>query len=480
MKRVIIWICTLCAVMALCGTAVAGESAVISNPDPAQRLNLRKKPSEDAVSLGKYYNGVVAYVYGVQNGWAEVEIQCRRGYVKNEYLEYGSYWGAIWEEKSAVPTMKVNTSSLHLRKDTSQKSEIIETYPRGTKVQVIGVGSVWHHVIAPAPNGKHFVGYMMAEYLSEDVEDENIYIPEGGSVNAVIVNPDPTDRLNLRVAPSEDAISLGKYYNGVVAFVRGVEDGWAEVSIQGRTGHVKNKYLVYGEYPGPVWMPESAVPTMTVASETLHLREDTSTRSRIIETYAHGTEIQVLGVGTVWHHVLAPAPNGSAYVGYMKAEYLEGDVSFHKYEENGQEYAIVANPDPVDRLNLREKPSENAVSLGKFYNWTPVRVLEKRADGWCRVEIGEEGFGVAKGYMKTEYLAFGDEMERIASGIEIYEVTQDAVIEEEAGGADECVQAMKRGEVLYVLGDISEEYCFVMTRSITGYFPRWALSEEAI
>lgn len=35
------------------------ETAVVSNPNPQDRLNLREQPSEAAASLGKYYNGVV-------------------------------------------------------------------------------------------------------------------------------------------------------------------------------------------------------------------------------------------------------------------------------------------------------------------------------------------------------------------------------------------------------------------------------------
>ena len=297
---------------------------------------------------------------------------------------------------------------------------------------------------------------------------------------AKVANPDPTDRLNLRTKPTEEAITLGKYYNGVVVIVQNVKNGWAKVDVQGREGYMKNEFLSYDVDYGAIDEKTSAVPTMTVNVPTLNLREDTSTTSKIIKTYPAGTQVQVIGVGTVWHHVFAPGDNGGNFVGYMKAEYLDGDVSFHKYEETEAVRAIVANPDPNDRLNLRAAPSEEAVSLGKFYNWTPVNVLEKRADGWCRVEIGEEGCGKASGYMKTAYLAFGAEMDLVDSGIEIHEVAHDAVIEEVPGGADECVRAMKKGEVLYVLGDIGEEYCFVMTRSLTGYFPRWALSKDAI
>jgi len=34
------------------------HSALIANPDPRDRLNLREKPIMTAKSLGKYYNGI--------------------------------------------------------------------------------------------------------------------------------------------------------------------------------------------------------------------------------------------------------------------------------------------------------------------------------------------------------------------------------------------------------------------------------------
>ena len=69
-------------------------------------------------------------------------------------------------------------------------------------------------------------------------------------------------------------------------------------------------------------------------------------------------------------------------------------------------YAMVRNPNPADRLHLREKPSRGAHSYGKFYNRTPVRVLE-RGDTWTKVRIGG-GENSLTGYMMTEFLVFGE------------------------------------------------------------------------
>ena len=73
-------------------------------------------------------------------------------------------------------------------------------------------------------------------------------------------------------------------------------------------------------------------------------------------------------------------------------------------------WAVVNNPDPADRLHLRVSPERGAASLGKFYNGTPVRVLEERED-WVQVEIGLDGN--LTGWMMKKYLAFGEAMDQV-------------------------------------------------------------------
>lgn len=74
------------------------------------------------------------------------------------------------------------------------------------------------------------------------------------------------------------------------------------------------------------------------------------------------------------------------------------------------EWAVVNNPDPADRLHLRTEPKRDAKSLGKFYNRTPVKVLQTKGD-WCKVQIGADGY--LTGWMMKKYLAFGDQMDAV-------------------------------------------------------------------
>ena len=76
---------------------------------------------------------------------------------------------------------------------------------------------------------------------------------------------------------------------------------------------------------------------------------------------------------------------------------------------NREDWAVVNNPNPEDRLYLRPKAGERDASLGKFYNGTPVRVLETKKD-WCRVKIGANG---PEGWMMKKFLAFGEQMNSV-------------------------------------------------------------------
>ncbi len=71
------------------------------------------------------------------------------------------------------------------------------------------------------------------------------------------------------------------------------------------------------------------------------------------------------------------------------------------------EYAAVKNPDPAERLNLRERATTASASLGQYWSGTVVRVLSREGE-WAKVEVGS-GDGSLTGYMKDEFLYFPDE-----------------------------------------------------------------------
>lgn len=126
-----------------------------------------------------------------------------------------------------------------------------------------------------------------------------------------------------------------------------------------------------------------------------------------IYSTADGNE-SMFSLGKNW--VSGEVPNG---YGNCFGTHPWGDITIidwnslpHSLEEalsllDTSDWAVVNNPNPDDRLHLRAKPERNAESFGKYYNGTPVRILEKRG-AWVHVDV----FGV-QGWMMQKYLAFG-------------------------------------------------------------------------
>ena len=88
---------------------------------------------------------------------------------------------------------------------------------------------------------------------------------------------------------------------------------------------------------------------------------------------------------------------------------------------NQNNWAVVCNPNPEDRLYLRPEAGNRDKSLGKFYNGTPVKVLETESE-WCHVKIGLDG---PEGWMMKKYLVFGDQMNSVEIAFPVKELKEE-------------------------------------------------------
>ena len=133
-------------------------------------------------------------------------------------------------------------------------------------------------------------------------------------------------------------------------------------------------------------------------------------------------------------------------------------------------WAVVNNPDSKDRLHLRTAPKKGADSLGKFYNGTPVQVIEELGD-WCHVRIGLDGH--LEGYMMTRYLAFDTKMDKVVC------VYPDKVIREEYqytplfSDATLSRKAEQVSNEYWLVGVVEDELYIILTETgETGYAPQ--------
>lgn len=399
-------------------------TAVVSNPNPQDRLNLRERPAETATSLGKYYNGVVVQVdQALQNGWAHVTIGngegIAQGYMATQYLAFGQ---AAQTVVSAMPQYQSTSSQWSLRAlPNDSGTELPIRYASGMQIELLGFTDEWWHVRVG-----DYTGYI--RHNPAAFKQLSGYYYDGYRIG-IVNNANPSDRLNLRMQPNTGATSLGKYYNGcVVALLSDQSNGWIRVRIGNLEGYMQTRYLLLNAGINSV---ASAMPTVTIrnSSDTgLNLRENPSKNSTALGLYPNGTSVQVLGLSENWYHVQVDGKTGfmissgfsdrlsysssssSSSAGNSSKENADwnGPTGTHKTAEwplaIDDYLAVVNNPKSTDRLHLRASASEKAASLGKYYNGVRV-IVDGPVDGeWTKVIVGN-----LKGYMKTEYLVISGE-----------------------------------------------------------------------
>ena len=123
---------------------------------------------------------------------------------------------------------------------------------------------------------------------------------------ALVDNPDPKDRLHLRVNPSRDSKSLGKYYSGTPVIVLRVQGDWAEVTVidtgWGQSGWMMKKYLDFSDHLviDPNIMPDWYFKT----GAQLYAMPDKKAYHR---TVSNSYDWKVIGIiGEDWLHVWNP------------------------------------------------------------------------------------------------------------------------------------------------------------------------------
>ena len=246
----------LFVIFAVVALAIAGDYAiaVVNNPNPSDRLNLRASPRKDSESLGRYYTGVLVEVTRqIDTAWLEVSVYGRKGYMEAKYLticglQSGLDQSIIDRIGSAKPKAAVGgqrpQDGLHLRDRPSDKGNSYGKFYNGTAIEILGVieDGAWYHVYLPDTQQ---YGFMLGKYVQISGGDAGGAQTTGtGGVYAIVNNPNASDRLNLRIRASATATSLGKYFNGTTVEILSDNGTWCQVKVDGKTGYMQNAYLL--------------------------------------------------------------------------------------------------------------------------------------------------------------------------------------------------------------------------------------------
>ena len=200
-------------------------------------VNLRTGPSTSYSVIGVIPNGTTITLYGLANGWHEVEYNGKRGFVSGSYVEItyssDSSGGDGSEENSEPIGMGITTGNVNFRTGPSTSSPKITQLPRGTYVTLYSLNNGWYEA---EYNGMR--GYLYAAYVRiESVPEQNDGTPPSPAMGVT------TGRLNFRTSASMEAEIIELLPSGTVMSVLGECQEWYYVYCNGLTGYVNKAYM---------------------------------------------------------------------------------------------------------------------------------------------------------------------------------------------------------------------------------------------
>ena len=321
---------TLFAAFALADAdSSAQERMVVVNPDVSDRLNLRSAASKDSASLGKFYTGTVVTVDRESaGGWTAVCVGGLHGYMDASYLEPYPYFNGklqTYQDQLPVVTFLKAANGLALPKSGST---LVSPMGVGNRARLLGVNPSGWCLVESAESDVPFWVKSAVLDPSPSFSSTDLTAQYPQKSLRIVVNPDVTDRLNLRQEADGRSPSVGKYYTGAVVHVQSSADGWSYVNVGTESGYMKNDFLTaYAEDAFARYA--SMRPQCQVANRQgtgLSFRSDPSSGQNIMLTIPNGKFVTVLGI----------TANGFAYVeyagdlGYVRGDKLKPAITFAK------------------------------------------------------------------------------------------------------------------------------------------------------
>lgn len=194
-----------------------------------------------------------------------------------------------------------------------------------------------------------------ADEEDADAEDESEEDEEAPEDYGSLVIARVRDWVNVRSGPSTDTEIVGKLYNNSVGELIRREGDWYYIASGTVTGYVSADYCVSGE-EAEALIDEVSIQIATVNTQTLKLRAEGSTESRVLQLLPYGDQLDVLESdhGDGWIKV-----NVNGTQGYVSADYVTVSISFVSAESKEEEAARLAE-ERASRAEAERRAAELA------------------------------------------------------------------------------------------------------------------------
>ena len=226
----------------LTGTTATDVALGTGTVKCSSSVNFRSAPNTSSTSYGELKNGTKVNVVGVSSGWYKVTYNGKTGYIHPDYITLASSSAGTAIAPSNTVTSTTGTagtvkcsSSVNLRSEANTSSSILAELKNGTAVTVVSTANGWCKVTC---SGK--TGYIKQDYVSTTGSASNNTSASTGSAASVKCS----STVNFRSAASTSSTILGELKNGTAVTVLSTSNGWSKVSYAGKTGYIKQDYLV--------------------------------------------------------------------------------------------------------------------------------------------------------------------------------------------------------------------------------------------
>ena len=134
--------------------------------------------------------------------------------------------------------------------------------------------------------------------------------------------------------------------------------------------------------------------------------------------------------------------------------------------ETAQHIPAIIDGGNADRVHLRAKPIIQSESLGLYFSGTEVSCESDPEQEWTKVIIGSQ-----EGYIKSEYLRWGDDRRNVQSRQPRGIVKASDWVNMRSAPTNEAQSKMKiyEGDTVSVLGETSEHWSYVKLDNNYGY-----------
>ena len=184
--------------------------------------------------------------------------------------------------------------------------------------------------------------------------------------------------LNMRSGPSTSYSIIEVLTKDTQVEVISVEDGWAKIKYNSKTGYVSNQYLSDKKV-------EEVTQIKYVNATTLNVRSGPSTTYSIIDTLKQDAKVEVISIENNWAKI-----KHNNEIGYVSAEYL----SDKKVETIQIKYVNATT------LNVRSGPDTTYEILTTYKYGQEVKVVNISEDKeWAKIKYNDEYAYVSNKYL---------------------------------------------------------------------------------